>query len=249
MVAISSSMAPASSPLKPPSLHQSSLLDIPPILTSSPNHTHLTKKEFDDELEELINFDDDVKDGNKLNLSSDSLDKLLESPEHAGEKKEATASRQLFSKENDEQTATKLSDLPGLSANLGMSPKLDTAVESAVDNDPLLSVLNGSSKRLFGVPPLNSIKKNSGLSELPPIGGAPGGAKKTGGVQNSSSATEPKVENSQLSERKPGNILSVPKQQSSDILFSTEVPNYPEDFDDERSSNHSVTASMLEVYN
>lgn len=237
-------MVPASTPLKPPSLHQSSLVDIPPILTSSPNHTHLNKKEFDDELEELINFDDNSKDGNKLNLSSDSLDKLLESPEHAGEKKQATASRQLFAKESDKQKATKLSDLPGLSANLGMSPKLDTAVESAVDDDPLLSVLNGSSKRLFGVPPLNLTKKNSGLGELPPIGGGPGGAKKTGGIQiSNNSATELKVENLQLSERKPGNIPSIPKQQSSDI-FSTEVPNYSEDFDDERSvANHSVTGS------
>jgi hypothetical protein len=244
IVATPPSIAPgAISTPKPPSHHQSSLLDIPPILTSSPNHTHLNKKEFDDELEELINFDDDSKDGNKINLSSDSLDKLLKSPEHAGEKKQATASRQLFSKENDKQEATKLSDLPGLSTNLGRSPKLDAAVESSVDDDPLLSVLNGSAKRLFGVPPLNSTR-NSGLGELPPIGGVPGGAKKTGSVKNTNSATESKAENLQLSGRKPGNIQSIPKQQFSDI-FSTEVPNYPEDFDDERSvASHNV----MEVY-
>ena len=227
------SMAPVSTP-KPPSHHQSSLLDIPPIHTSSPNHTQLNKKEFDNELEELINFDDDSKDGNKFSLGSDSLDKLLESPEH---KKQASASttRQLFSNEKDKQGATKLSDLPGLSS-LEMSPKLDSAAEGAVDDDPLLSALNGSAKRPFGVPPLNSTK-NSGLGELPPIGGAPshaGGVRKAGGVQENNSAARAKAENLQLSERKPDNIQSISKQQSSDI-FATEVPNYSEDFDDERS--------------
>ena len=225
---------PVSTP-KPPSHHQSSLLDIPPIHTSSPNHTQLNKKEFDNELEELINFDDDSKDGNKASLGSDSLDKLLESPEHDGEKKQATSSRQLFSKENDKKGATKLSDLPRLSS-LGISPKLDTAAEGTVDDDPLLSALNGSAKRPFSVPPLNSTK-NSGLGEQPPIGGVPshaGGIKKAGSVQDNNSASRAKAENLQLSERKPDNIQSISKQQSSDI-FATEVPNYSEDFDDERS--------------
>ena len=187
-------------------------------------------------MEELINFDDDSKDGNKVSLGSDSLDKLLESPEHGGEKKETTVSRQLFSKENDEQGSTKLSDPPGL-GGLGMGPKLvDTKASSDQEGDPLLSVLNGSAKRPFGVvPPLNSAKA-SGLGELPPIGGAPAhtrGARKAGSVQGNNSATQAKAENLQLSEREPDNIQNIPQQRSSDI-FATEVPNYSEDFEDER---------------
>ena len=238
-------MAPVSSSTpKPPSHLQSSLLDIPPIHTSSPNHTHLYKKEFDNELEELINFDDDSKHGNKVSLGSDSLDKLLESPKHAGEKKQATTTKQLFSNEDNKQGATKLSDLPGLNS-LRMSPKLDTVAGSNVDDDPLLSVLNGSAKHPFGVPPLNSTK-NSGLGELLPIGGAPRGVKKTD-VPDSNSTTQAKSENLQLLESKPDNIPSVLKRQSSDI-FATEVPNYSDDFNDERSVNHSVVWSSASIH-
>ena len=227
-------MPPVSTP-KSSSHHQASLLDIPPIHTSSPKHTHLNKKEFDNELEELINFDDDSKDGNKVSLDSDSLDKLLESPELVGEEKQATVSGQHFSKVTDKEGLTKLSELPGLSS-LGISPKLDTKASSDQDNDPLLNALNGSIKRPFGVvPPLNSTKA-SGSGDLPPIGGAPthsGGSKKASSIQDNNSASEAKVENLQFSERKSDNIQNVLQQQPSGI-FATEVPNYSEHFDDER---------------
>ena len=188
-------------------------------------------------MDNLINFDDDSKEGKKVSLSSDSLERLLESPENGGsEQKEATVSRQLFSKENGEQGSTKLSNLPGLSS-LGISPKLNGAAEDSQDDDPLLSVLNGSAKRTFGAPPLNSTR-DSGLGKLPPIGSAPiqtGGSKKKGGdVKNNKSASvQAKADNLQLLERKPDN-----KRQSSDT-FATEVPDYSDSFDSESSPHRA----------
>lgn len=163
-------IAPLSMPVSTPkvsSYRPSSLLDIPPILASSPNHTQLNKKKFDDQLDKLINFDG--KDDSKINSDSDSFEDRLGSSEPGGAQKEvADVSRQFYSEENGKLQSAKLSDLPGLSS-LRVNPKLDTGAEGSRNDDPLLSVLSGSDKQSFGVQPPSSTEE-PGLGKLPPVG-------------------------------------------------------------------------------
>ena len=222
---------PVSTP-KVSSCQQSSLVDIPPIHVSSPNHAQLNKETFDDQLDKLINFGSDSKDDGGTNSDSDSLENLLESSEPDGEQKESfNISRQFYPNGNSKLQSIKLSDLPGLVSSLRVSPKLDSGAEEGRNDDPLPGVLHvsESEKQLFGVSPQSSTEKPA------PVGVASiytQGLNKNDNRRGSDSATRAEAENLHLPECKPYNL---PKKHSTDIL-ATELPNCSDNFYDDPSS-------------